>query len=600
LQRSLYIVRGMCVIVAMATFYIALATHVYDLQVSRHEELYEKAKKKYTTSQTEKGMRGRIFDVDANLLAGNVACRDILAEPRRFTVERAEIIAALSESLGIAPHVLAKRFARAFRGEDSIVEMVVQRGVSIERADRVAAYRFKGLRFEDTYRRHYPKGTLLANVLGFLGPEGGGATGVEQMLDTDLQPVFGQAFFERDRKGNRISAEERLGTEATDGADVYLTIREPIQQIVEDELAELVEQFAPKAAYAVMAEPSTGAVLAMAQYPTFDSNSRENMDPANWRNRIVSDGFEPGSIMKAVAVAGAIDYGTITLDDVFDCEHGYWVYARRPLRDCHQYDDLTVWEIMQKSSNIGTAKIALELGKNNLYQTLTRFGFGQATGIGLGEEATGIFRHHKRWDSLSITRFPIGQGILVTPLQMVQAYCALANDGLMMQLYLIDRMVGPEPGNSQCFFPRAKRRCVRPHAARQVTQALKLVTEEGGTAPKAVVLGYKVAGKTGTAQKVERYQVNGRWRGRYVNRYVSNFIGYVPADDPAFVLLVVADETSRGGHYGGTVAAPTFSRIAEKTLRYLQVAPAGEPVSRLPGSPSSEAEHLGADSHQLR
>lgn len=600
MQRPLYMVRVMCVIGAMAAIYTALTVHVYRLQVSRHEELYEKAKKKYTTSQTEKGMRGRIFDVDANLLAGNVACRDILAEPRRFTAERAEIIAALSESLGIKPHILAKRFARAFQGDNPIVEMVVQRCVPIDQADRVAAYRFKGLRFEDTYRRHYPKGALLANVLGFLGPGGVGASGVEQTMDADLQPVFGQAFFERDRKGNRISEEERLGTEAMDGADVYLTIREPIQQIVEDELAALVERFAPKAAYAVMAEPSTGALLAMAQCPTFDPNSREEMDPARWRNRIVSDGFEPGSIMKAIAIAGAIDYGTITLDDVFDCEHGYWIFARRPLRDCHQYDDLRVWEIIQKSSNIGTAKIAIKLGRKNLYQTLTRFGFGQATGIGLGEEATGIFRHHERWDSLSISRFPIGQGILVTPLQMVQAYCALANDGLMMQLYLLDRMVGPEPGNSQCFFPRAKRRCVRPHAARQVTQALKLVTREHGTAPKAAVLGYEVAGKTGTAQKVERYQVNGRWRGRYVNRYISGFIGYVPVDAPAFVLLVVADETSRGGHYGGTVAAPTFSRIAEKTLRYLQVAPAGESVSHYAVTPSSEAEEIGTEPGQLR
>jgi cell division protein FtsI/penicillin-binding protein 2 len=263
-----------------------------------------------------------------------------------------------------------------------------------------------------------------------------------------------------------------------------------------------------------------------------------------------------------------LDAGIVTLDSAFDCEDGLWFYRGRSLRDSgHRYGVLRVWEIIQKSSNIGTAKIALLMGERRVFDTLTNFGFGKPTGLGLEGEAPGIFRPLEKWDALSISRFPIGQGILVTPLQMLQAYCTLANGGLMRQLRVIDRLVDPVSGRADVYPNLAKWRVVREDAVQKIVQALKLVAREGGTAPKAAVPGYDVAGKTGTAQKV----IDGQYS---TTKFVASFIGFVPADDPAFVLLVAADEPDpKRGYYGGTVAAPTFSRIAEKTLRYLQIAP---------------------------
>ena len=304
------------------------------------------------------------------------------------------------------------------------------------------------------------------------------------------------------------------------------------------------------------------------------------MDNGNWHNRILTHGFEPGSIMKGITFAGALDYKVVRLGDKFDCEKGRWFHAGRPLRDSgnHQYEDLYVWQILQKSSNIGTAKIAIEMGDRRLYQTLRRFGFGQPTGIGFRNEATGIFRSLADWDRLSLSRFAIGQGILTTPLQIVQAYCALANDGVIMQMRVVDRIENPETREVDYTQERIRPRALRPGVARQVVAAMKTVTRDG-TGTIAAVPGYQVAGKTGTAEKF----IDGTYRS---GKYVASFVGFVPADDPAFVLLISADEPSKKSYYGGTVAGPAFRRIAERTLRYLKVAPATQP----PQNPEREPE----------
>jgi cell division protein FtsI/penicillin-binding protein 2 len=563
-----------------------LVVHVYHVQVVRHDELHTKAQEKCLTSRTELGRRGAIYDSLGTPLAGNLACRDILAEPRNFKGSRQEVIQALAAELKISPVVLQARFARADQAGDRPVEVVVARQVDIRTAEHLKEYQFRGLRFVDSYRRFYPKGRLLANLIGFLNEQGKGTSGVEQLMDSHLRPTSGRAVFERDRRGVRFEGGIYRELEAADGWDVYLTVQEPIQQMVEDELATLFKTFAPRAAYALMMDPSSGAIMAWAQLPSYDPNDRASMrNPDSWQNFILTHGFEPGSIMKGVSVAGALDYGIVSLNSPFFCERGSWFYGGKSLRDAgHRYDTMTVAQIIQKSSNIGTAKIALAMGDKRLYQVLNRFGFGKAIGLGFREfgdgapllfpaEATGIFRDLPKWDTLSVTRFPIGQGVLVTPLQMIQAYASLANDGVMLQPYIIDHITNPKTGEERYSVPMTKGRTVRPETARQITQALKLVTREGGTATKAAIPGYDTAGKTGTAQK---WITGPGGRGGFYasDRCISSFIGYVPAENPAFVLLVVADEPTRGGsRYGGIVAAPTFSRIAERTLRYLQVAP---------------------------
>ncbi len=430
--------------------------------------------------------------------------------------------------------------------------------------------KFKGIFFFDSVKRYYPKNELLSNIIGFVNVDRLKVipvSGLEKCYNSILSPGKSKlSVYERSRKGIPLSYGKSRLSEANKGGDLYLTINEPIQNIVEEELDKLVAKWKPRAAYAVMVDPKTGSILAMAQRPTFNPNNRKSITPESWRDRIVTDGFEPGSSMKPLVIAGALDIGVIKPWTKFFCENGAWLYGGKILHDTHPYADMSVAQIIQKSSNIGTAKISLSLPKRYLYWLLRAYGFGQETGIPFKPEATGILRDLSKWDKLSPTRFPIGQGVLVTPLQLVSAYSVLANGGTRMRLRIVDRIMDPET-KAVYKVPVKKLNTVLKHrkAAREVVQMMKLVTERGGTATRAAIPGYDVAGKTGTTQK----WVDGAYSH---SKYFATFIGFVPADDPAFVLLVTADEP-KGSIYGGVVSAPAFKDIALKTLRYLDIAP---------------------------
>jgi cell division protein FtsI (penicillin-binding protein 3)/stage V sporulation protein D (sporulation-specific penicillin-binding protein) len=573
MHQDVYKIRLSVVAMVIALGFVLLAARLYQIQILRHGDLYGKARAQYSASTTLKGSRGQICDIHGNLLAGNLACRDVYAEPKKFEAQLRGVTDYLSRKLGLPRAEVAEKLGQAFRPANPRVEVVVARGVDLrvaeDLADDLAKQKIKGFRFEENYRRYYPKDSLLANTLGFISGDGKGDSGVEKAFDKELQPTTSRTRYQVDRKGHLIPFTE---TELTprNGSNVYLTIDEAIQQIVETELKLMVDKFHPKSAYAVMADPKTGAILAMAQLPTYNPNNRQTMSPDSFRNRILEDAFEPGSIMKGVTITGALDWGLTNLDEKIFCENGLWWYAGKSLRDSgHRYGWLQTRQIVQVSSNIGTAKLAIRLGSKRMYDLLVRFGFGKRTGLNLGVESPGILPSLNKWSGLSIARLPIGQGIAVTPLQMVQAYCAIANNGFMPQLHILDRIEDPETHMFDRSKWENKRRVVtNDKAIADVTEALQLVTHEGGTAPKAAVKGYEVAGKTGTAQKVVG--------GQYSNSaYTASFIGFVPAEDPRFVLLVVADEPDRRiAYYGSTVTAPTFSSIAEKTLRYLMIAPA--------------------------
>lgn len=577
--RDVYIVRIGIVFVLFLCGFCTLSAHLHTLQVTRHEELAEAARQKYTGRRVLVGNRGVIYDVRGNLLAGNLACKDVLAEPRLFPPAlREQIITTLADTLGLDAEELRRRLSdhRDPTVNSGPMEVVVDRGVPLDRATALnqvvlvpgpkAKTGLPGVRLVDSEHRYYPKHELLANTLGFTDANNRGVYGLEQYWDKALQAQTAKYTYDRDRQGRRVYRETPVEVKPADGKNLYLTIDEPLQQIVEQELANIAAEHRPLRAYAVMANPHTGAILAMAQYPNFDPNERGKMDPGSWRSHLVSDVFDPGSIMKGCTISGALDYGVVTLDTTIDCENGMWFYAGKSLRDDHKAGKLHVSEVVMKSSNIGTAKIALMMGPERLYQVLRRFGFGEPTGLGVAEESRGILKPTKRWDGLSITRYPIGQGVSVTALQMLQAYCAIANDGNMMQLHLVDRITDPNTGDTTVTQPVLKRTVARSAAITEITKALCLVTTEEGTALKAAVPGYHVAGKTGTAQKL----VNGSYESR---KYIASFVGFVPAEDPALTLIVVIDEPSAGKYYGGTVAAPAWRRIAEQTLRYLNVPP---------------------------
>jgi len=449
---------------------------------------------------------------------------------------------------------------------------VIKKELSFEEARKIEKLLMDkhmiGVFLEEKTKRYYPKNELLSNILGITNSDGEtlkSINGIEKAFNDSLMPTKVKNIYERDRKGVPFTYGKRLVQNERNGNDVYLTIEEPIQVIVEEELEKLFKKYRPVSAYAVMADPYTGNILAIAQRPTFNPNDRRDMSPEKWRDRFLTDVFEPGSTMKPFPVSGALDCGVVTPDTMFDCERGRWSYGGRILRDSHPEGILPVTDIIRVSSNIGTAKITLLLGNSRLYQILKRFGFGQRTGIPIRPEATGQFRKLRDWDKLSITRFPIGQGISCSPLQLVRAYCAIANGGTLVKMRLVDREVNPETGETVYMeIPPGEKVFMNDGTYQKIIAMLKLVTRKG-TGIKARVPGYDVAGKTGTSQK----WIDG---GYSETRFCATFVGFVPADRPAFVLLVMADEPT-GSHFGGEVSAPTFRGIAEKVLRYMNVDP---------------------------
>ncbi|HBM14984.1 MAG TPA: hypothetical protein DD381_01320 [Lentisphaeria bacterium] len=573
--RKSFLIKILTITIIIISLFVYLIAHLYYLQIDQHKELYEKAKKKYTAVKKMKGSRGEIYDREGNLLVGNIPCVDVRADPNLIgdKYESKKTARFFASKLKIPYGKLLERFNRKKIDEKEIHEVIIKNQISLDEAnylkEEIKKKKIKGIFFFDSTKRYYPKDELLSNVLGFINSDDVDSipiSGIESAYNSILSPAQSNlTVYERTRDGIPLSYGNNRFEDKKEGDNIYLTIHEPLQSILEEELDKLMEKWKPKTVYAVMVEPSTGSIIAMGQRPSFNPNNRASMDTDNWQNKIVTQGFEPGSIMKPLVIAKALDSGVMKQSTIFDCEKGRWFYAGKILRDSHPYEKLTVAEIIQKSSNIGTAKIALELGKKELYDLFVDYGFGQETGLPFDPEATGILRKYEKWDSLSVTRFPIGQGILTTPVQILSAYTALANGGVRMKLRIVDKIESSDNGKLYNFPIKKGERIFSEETATEIVEMMKLVTETGGTATKAHIPGFKVAGKTGTAQK----WVNGEYSH---SQFVASFIGFVPADNPAFVLLVSLDEP-QGASYGGIVSAPAFAQIAEKALKYMDIMP---------------------------
>ncbi len=576
--RKYFVARIIIASAILLLILIGLMLRMYHVQIERHDELYAKAKKTYTSTLHQEGKRGEIFDVNGNLLVGNKPCVDIAADPGEVgDIAKCRELAEYFQKILDVDYLSIYNRLSIKKTEESgkpIRYVIIKRGVELDVAEKVRhdvkLKKFKGVIFENKTKRFYPKNKLVANILGFINVDGSKVVpegGIEKLVNINVTPTESVSEIERTRKGLRLPGEEEKIKSVQDGNNIYLTISEPLQMIVEDELDVLMQKFTPDAAYAVMADPYTGNIIAMAQRPTFDPNDRTRMDPKAWRNRITEDTYEPGSIMKSTIVAAALDLGVVTPDTMIDCEGGHWLYAGKVLGEAagHGHGVISVTKIIQVSSNVGTAKIAVMMGKKNVYDTMLKFGFNQKTGIPLKPEAVGAMLKLDKWDGLTVSRYPIGQTFTVTPLQMVRAYCALANGGKLYELRLIDRQKNPATGEEikMEIIPPLGNIFRNPDTRGKIVDMMKLVTKKGGTAEKAAVKGYEVAGKTGTSQKL----IDGVYSN---NRHVASFVGFVPADRPAFVLLVTVDEP-KGTYYGGLVAAPAFSHIAKKALRVLNV-----------------------------
>ncbi len=567
---------------------------LYGVQIVRHGELFEKAQNTYTTRIKTHGTRGEIYDFGGSLLVGNMPTMDIIGDPANIFIlnkkdeekykEECRVIADFfAEKCGNvnSDEVFRRLTRRSVTTKDKDGEevehdchyAVIATGIEYNTAkalkDEVRELAFHGVSFTSSYRRNYPKDTMLANILGLTNFDADKfipVQGIERTLNNAMTATSGSMVYERARNGRSVSFTNSKSEPTLDGYDIYLTIREPLQAIVEEELDLMCERVKPHAAWAVLVDPSNGDVLAAAQRPTFNPNDRGTMTPESSANRLSELALEPGSIMKPFVISYALDKGFVTPGTIVDCEQGVWKYAGRLLHDTHNVGKVPVTEIIKQSSNIGTAKVSVMMGQKNLDTALRSFGFGQKTGIQLKPETSAIFRPLEKWDSLSVSRFCIGQGIAVSPLQLARAYCMIANGGYKIDLRIVDRI---ERGDDVRVMPVVREKksiFANPETTKKmITDMMIGVTEAGGTCTEAAIEGFHVAGKTGTAQKV----IN----GAYSNRYYASFVGFVPAEDPKFVLLVTCDDPTVGSRYGGSASGPTFKAIAERTLKYLHVQP---------------------------
>ena len=540
--------------------FAGLYARLYVLQIVNHRDLSTRGEQLHRFNVKIQPRRGTILDREGRPLAMSVSVKSAYAVPEVIE-SPAETAALIGGALEIPPAEILEKLNRKSRKFVWLARKLDGRA-----AERLEALGLEGVGFREEVRRVYPQGALLSHVLGFVDIDNRGLEGLERHADATLRGQAGWMASYRDRKGREIMTLRRRDVQPIDGADLTLTLDVVIQHIVESELENGCRTFNAQAGCIIVMNPQTGAVLAMSSWPTYDPNRPAEYPPEARRNRCITDVFEPGSTFKVITVATALDRGVVAIDDKFFCENGAFRVGRHTLHDVHAYGTLTTAEIVKKSSNIGAVKIAMVLGEEQLYEGIRQFGFGSPTGIGLPGEVAGILHPLSTWSGLSIAAVPMGQEIGVTPLQLASAVAAIANGGLAMKPYLVDSVRDSSGRVVKTFAPEVRGRVVREAAAKLLSEAMEGVPTREGTAPKAALAEYTVAGKTGTSQKVEP-------TGRYSHsRFIGSFIGFAPSRNPEVLVLVVLDEP-RPVYYGGSVAGLILKEVSGRVLKYLGVPP---------------------------
>ena len=546
------------------------------LQIVRHGELARLAERQYSRTVVLHAQRGPIVDRHGTALATSTATESLFIQPRAVG-DPVRVAARLAPIVRVPPAEVRQALtsSRPF--------VWLRRKLPPAVADEVRALREPGLGFLPEPLRLYPNRELAAHVLGFEGVEGG-LEGIERAFDAELAGTPGKAVVGRDALGREVTAQHVLRPPKP-GHGVMLTIDRTIQYIAEREIDAAYRRTGAKAAMAVVLDPSTGDVLALAIRPTFNPNTfLEVPSHDSWRNRAITDPFEPGSTFKVILAAAALEEGVVRPDDRIYAENGSITLAKTTLHDWKRYGWLTFSEVLQNSSNVGSIKVGLQLGRDRYYRYMSAFGFGAPTGVGLPGESRGQLRDPKRWSLLSLPTMSLGQEVSVTALQLVAAIGAVANGGTLMQPRLVRATFDADGREDRRFEPRAVRQVVSPETARTLSRILVRVVE-AGTGRNAAIPGYEVAGKTGTAQKLDpatrRYS---RAPG------ILSFVGFAPADEPRFVMLVLLDEP-QNERWGSEAAAPIFAKIGRDVLRYLEVPPRdAQPVQIVTGPAESRTE----------
>lgn len=529
--------------------FVILACRAFYLQYVTTDFLQNQGEQRFARTISIEGTRGEILDRNGVVLASSQPCRSIWADPSFLKDVDPEKMKALARILNMKYTTLMKKI----RQSSSPNFTYLARSQDLDTAEAVRQLAIPGIGISPEMRRQYPDGPAMAHIVGYTGWDDRGQEGVELARDRVLSGQRGARRVIRDRHGRIV--DDVWAKEALPGQDVSLAIDSRVQFIAYEALKRAIDKTQAKAGAVVVADVNTGEIIALANAPTYDPNDRSTVRFERVRNRVLTDQFEPGSTMKPFAIAKALDMGIVDPLTTIQTAPGKLTIGDRTIGDTHDYGLLTVAEIVSKSSNIGTAKIALEISPQTLYDTYSELGFGKAPHIGFPGATSGRLRPGKSWRPVEQATISYGHGVTVSLMQMVRAYTALARNGDVIDLTLFKRDANEKLQGTQVF---------KPETVRRMRAMMMATVKKGGTASNVNVAGYSVAGKTGTANKVKN--------GQYTRDVVASFVGIVPATQPRFIVAVMVDEPKKG-RYGGLVAAPVFNEVAQGALRTLMVSP---------------------------
>ena len=515
------------------------------LQAFNNEFLIGKGESRYERVLEVQATRGRIMDRNGDVMAISTPVKSVWAIPEDAKLQPAQA-RKLAQLLSMDVRDLNRKLA-----EDKGF-VFVKRQIAPELADDVMAMKLPGIHLQNEYRRYYPAGEVPAHVLGFTGASDMGQEGIELAFNSQLAGQAGSRRVIKDRRGNIVEDIENIKT-PIEGKDVLLSLDAKIQYLAYSNLRQAVTENRAKAGAVVVLDAKTGEILALSNLPTYNPNNRTNLVGAQLRNRVFTDTFEPGSTMKPFTAALALEKGKVRFDTPIQTAPGKLTIGPATISDAHPHGLLTVAQIIQKSSNVGSAKMALSMTPDEMWQMFDALGFGTPLKLGFPGEAGGRLRPAKSWKPIEQATMSYGHGISVTLIQLAHAYMVFARDGDLAPLLLTKANDPAAPGKT----------VFSAQTAREVRAMLEMAVQPGGTAPKAQIPGYRVAGKTGTAHKIEG--------GVYANKYVSSFVGFAPVSDPRLIVAVMIDEASAGRYYGGDVAAPVFAQVMAGALRTLGV-----------------------------
>ena len=538
---------------------LVVGGRAFQLQVLQGDRLMRLGQRQHLKEWIVLPKRGAVIDRAGESLALSLESQSVYARPHRIqNVDNVSRKLAAVLNLRVAEVKQKLTAAKPF--------VWIKRQITAPEAEKIQVLNIDGIGMFYEPNRHYPQGQLAGQVIGFVGRDSEGLEGLELKYNDYIRGEAGSSVTERDALGRRVLVQGVEGLQIPPGSDIHLTLDTAIQHIAEKELEASILKYRAKAGVAIIVDPFTGEVLALANYPSFDPNLYNKQSADQRRNRAVADSYEPGSTFKTILAAAALEEDVVGKEDLFYCEMGKYPYAGKIIHDTHPYGWLSFSKILQVSSNIGFTKVAEKLKKDRYFKYIEKFGFGHSTGIDVPGEVPGLLRKAESWSAIDLATHAFGQGISATPMQMVMAYAAIANGGFLMRPYITQRVVSPQGEVVLENQPHVVRRVVSEKTAKQLASMLSQVTTEGGTGAMANIEGFEVAGKTGTAQKADPVH------GGYSNKRVGSFVGFVPANNPRLVALVLIDEPE-GSVYGGVVAAPVFRNIAQGALRRMMVAP---------------------------